>query len=80
MGLYAISHRPNMLLIWLTGAAMRHVERLSEDEIKSDIVNLMHRFLSKDYPNLPLPEDILVSLYLQMRHNQEVHLIIIVFR
>ena len=69
-----------MLLIWLTGAAMRHVERLSEDEIKSDIVNLMHRFLSKDYPNLPLPEDILVSLYLQMRHNQEVHLIIIVFR
>ena len=58
--MYAISHRPNMLLVWLTGAAMRHVETLTDEEIKSDAVNLINRFLSKDYPNLPLPEEIMV--------------------
>ena len=60
LGLYAISHRPNTLLVWLTGAAMRHVETLSEEEIKSDAAGLINRFLSKDYPNLPLPEEIMV--------------------
>ena len=52
--------RPKMLLLWLTGAAMRHVETLSDEEIKFDAVNLINRFLSKDYPNLPPPEEILV--------------------
>ena len=53
-----------MLLLWLTGAAMRHVETLPDEEVKLDAVNLINRFLSKDYPNLPPPEEIMVSLFL----------------
>ena len=52
--------RPNILLLWLTGAAMRHVETLPDEEVKLDAVNLINRFLSKDYPNLPPPEEIMV--------------------
>ena len=51
-----------MLLLWLTGAAMRHVETLPDEEVKLDAVNLINRFLSKDYPNLPPPEEIMVHI------------------
>ena len=60
LGLYAISHRPNVLLMWITGAAMRHVETLSDEEIKFDAVRIINQFLSKDYPNIPQPEEIMV--------------------
>ena len=39
---------------------MRHVETLPDEEVKLDAVNLINRFLSKDYPNLPPPEEIMV--------------------
>ena len=63
LGLYAITHRPNMLLMWLTGAAMRHVETMSDEEIQSDAVRIIKKFLSKDYPCIPKPEEIMVGKF-----------------
>ena len=60
LGLYVIAHRPNILLMWLSGAAMRHVETLSDHKIKEDAVKVINQFLSKDYANIPLPEEIMV--------------------
>merc|ERR1719322_1388932 len=40
---------------------MRHVEALSDEEIKSDTTELLNRFLAKDYPEMTPPEEILVT-------------------
>ena len=55
LGIYSVRHRPSTLLMWLTGAAMRHVEALSDEEIKSDTTELLNRFLAKDYPEMTPP-------------------------
>ena len=62
LGLYAIAHRPNVLLMWVTGAAMRHVETLSDEVVKFDVERIINQFLSKDYPNIPQPEEIMVCI------------------
>ena len=60
LGLYPIRYKQNTLFMWVTGAAMRHAETLSNHEIKEDVVKIINQFLSKDYPNIPPPEEIMV--------------------
>ena len=59
------SYKEKMLIAWLGGGAVRVMESLSDDKIMADIAAFMNQYLSKEYPNLPQPEEIMVSSILQ---------------
>ncbi len=60
LGLYAIINKPNVLLLWVTGAGARKAETLTDEQVMADAVALINKFLGNDYPNIPPPSDIRV--------------------
>ena len=60
LGIYTMEFKTTMLIAWIGGGAVRVMESLSDEKIMSDIVEVMNRYLSKEYPNLPAPEEIMV--------------------
>ena len=66
MGAYwysAYSSKKSFLIAWIGGSAVRFMESLSDDKIMTDLVAFMNQYLSKEYPNLTPPEEIIVMLY-----------------
>lgn len=54
--------KETILITWLGGAAVRVMESLTDDKIMADLLGFMNQYFSKDYPNLPPPEEIMVIM------------------
>lgn len=61
LGLYLVANRPNILSMWVSGHAARHLENLSEEEALQDTMDFIRKFLHKEYPDIPEPRHFLVT-------------------
>jgi len=48
-GFFPVSSAPNVLCGWIVGPLARHMETLSEDEVKEGCMELLRRFLGATY-------------------------------
>ena len=60
-------YKETILVAWIGGAAVRFMESLSDAKIMMDIEVFMNQYLSKEYPNMAPPEEILVRSYLSVK-------------
>ncbi|XP_043266525.1 uncharacterized protein [Venturia canescens] len=59
-GIITIEHKPGLLCCWVTGSRVREMERRSEEQVFSEIKELLRGFLGKTY-NLTEPKAMLRS-------------------
>lgn len=58
--LEAVDNQPLVLCAWLSGSAARHMEQLSEEQVKQETVEFIREFMGKAFNvTVPSPEDVL---------------------
>ena len=62
LGFYLVEHRPKMLSGWVAGHSALKMEKLSDEQISRDSMEVIRRFLGKEYGNIPDPTAIKASL------------------
>ena len=62
-----VEHKPNLLLLWVTGKQAKAMEALSEDKVFRHAVENLHRFLDKKY-NVTDPVAMLRSTWYSNPH------------
>jgi hypothetical protein len=55
-----VDNQPLVLCAWLSGSAARHMEQLSEEQVKQETVEFIREFMGKAFNvSVPSPEDLL---------------------
>jgi hypothetical protein len=55
-----VDNQPLVLSAWLFGSAARHMEQLSEEQVKQEIMEFIREFMGKAFNvTVPSPEDLL---------------------
>ena len=62
VGAHILPNHPNILSLWITGEAAKHMESLDIEEVKRDSMNLLRAFLN----NVPGFQDLKDPLHIQV--------------
>ncbi len=63
LGFYTVRLQPNILVVWVTGSAARHMETLQADQVMKVSSDLLRRFIQPDFPNYTEPVKIIRSTW-----------------
>ncbi|GLH03199.1 Protein anon-37Cs [Gryllus bimaculatus] len=66
-GFWALDNQPLVLYTWAVGSQGKHMEQLTESEVAQDLMELLNKYLGKQY-NIPQPDEIKRSTWMSNPH------------
>ncbi|XP_051157742.1 spermine oxidase-like [Leptopilina boulardi] len=67
VGVYAVEHQPNLLEAWVSGKHSRDMEKLTDEQVKNQVVEVLQRFFGKTH-NMTEPTEMMRSMWSGNKH------------